>query len=276
MHTTKKRSAFVAVLFNVICPGLGFLYVGKPRYAVALQLSMLLLFALISWTKIIFIPLGMLAVATVNLVVLIGSIAGAGLIARRQPEVELLKTQRWYVYVGFAVIIFIVGNFLIGNRGQLFGHESFRFPSNSMDETILLGEYFISNTWKYRSQAPQRGDLIVFRFPGDPSIKYAKRVIGLPGDRIEIRNGVLQVNGAPLSEPYVKPENNLRSPEEPVSYQVPETGYFVLGDNRDHSNDSRYWGAVPKENVYGSIEFIWFSFDPASGIRTNRIGQHVK
>lgn len=276
MQKTKTRSAFVAGFFNTISPGLGFLYVGKPIYAAALPLGLALLLTVGSWTKLVFIPLGMFVTAVVAMVALIGSIVLAVLIAKRQPVVGLTKIQRWYVYVGFVLVTFIVGDALLGNRAHLFGYETFRFSSRSMDNTLLVGDFIISDTWKYRSQPPQRGELVVFRFPGDPNIKYAKRVVGHPGDRVEIRNGVLHINGTAIDEPYVKPENNLRSSKEYVSYQVPEAGYFVLGDNRDHSNDSRYWGPVPKENIHGSIEFIWLSFDSTSGFRMDRIGQYVK
>lgn len=275
MPTIKKRDSSVASLCNLVSPGLGFLYVGRPIYAVALPLTMWLLLSIAAWTKIIFIPYGVLIMVAAGLVVWLGSVAAAGLLAQRQSAVELLPFQRWYVYIGFVVITSIIGNVLVGNRGALLGYESYRIPSRSMEGTILLGDFFISNAWKYRTQSPQRGELVVFSLPGKPGIKYVKRVIGLPGDHVEIKSGVLSVNGSSLSEPYVNPENNQRSLREDVSYEVPATGYFVMGDNRDHSNDSRYWGPVPEENICGSVEFVWFSFDPASGVRTSRIGQRV-
>lgn len=222
MTIIRKRSAFVAGLFSAISLGLGFLYVGKPVHAVALPLGLFLLLALGSWTKLIFSPFGALAVVVAAMVIALGSIVAAALVARRQQAIELKKFQRWYVYVGFVVATSIVADVLLGNRAQLFGYETFRFPSQSMDGTLLTGDFFISDTWKYKSHPPQRGELMVFRFPADPDVKYVKRVIGLPGDKVEMMNGTVIVNGTRLDEPYIKPENNLRTAKESLSFLVPE------------------------------------------------------
>lgn len=273
---TKKRSALIAGVFNFICPGLGFLYVNKPLYAVLLPLGVVLLLATTSWTKIVFSPTGMLLVVALVWLVWFSSIAAVAVVARQQAAATLSTCQRWYVYVGFFVVSATVWNVLLDNRSQLFGYETFRFPSISMQDTLLSGDFFISDTWKYRSQGPQRGDVVVFLFPENPKIKYAKRVIGLPGDQIEIKDAVVKINGTVFSEPYVKSENNRRMSNAAASYKVPDDSYFVLGDNRDNSNDSRYWGFVPKQNIHGSVEFIWFSFDRNIGIRTDRIGKFVQ
>lgn len=273
----KKRSALIAGLFNFISPGLGFLYVNKPLYAVAQPVSMVLLLGAASWTKILFNPIGMLAFVVLEFLIWFSCIVVAVVIARGQIDPTLSKFQRWYVYVGFFVLGSIAGNVLMQNRSQVFGYEPFRFPSASMQDTLSPGDFLISDTWKYKSQSPQRGDLVVFLFPGDPKIKYLKRVIGLPGDQVEIKHGAIKINGAVLDEPYINAENNRRTSKEVgQSYNVPSDSYFVLGDNRDRSNDSRYWGFVPKENIHGSVEFVWFSFDPKSGVQTDRIGKFVR
>lgn len=273
----KKRSALIAGLFNFISPGLGFLYVNKPLYAVAQPVSMVLLLGAASWTKILFNPIGMFAFVVLELLIWFSCIVAAVVIARGQIDPTLSKFQRWYVYVGFFVLGSIAGNVLMQNRSQVFGYEPFRFPSTSMQNTLSPGDFFISDTWKYKSQGPQRGDLVVFLFPADPNIKFVKRVIGLPGDQVEIRDGAIKINGTVLDEPYINPENNRRTSKEAgQSYNVPSDSYFALGDNRDRSNDSRFWGFVPKENIHGSVEFVWFSFDPKSGVQKDRIGKLVR
>ncbi|HWQ95162.1 MAG TPA: signal peptidase I [Gammaproteobacteria bacterium] len=273
---TRKRNAFIAGLFSAACPGLGFLYVGKLLYALALPLGLTLVFALSAWTRVIFSPAGMLGAVLVYFSIWIVSIVFAVFIARRQGEVALKWMQRWYVYVGFFVLSSIVGSILLNNRGNLFGYETYRFSAQSMADTILVGDFIITDTWKYRSNVPQRGDLIVFRYPRDPSVKYIKRVIGLPGDLVEIRDYLVYVNGKSLDEPYVKLRSNERLSNATTSYQVPSDGYFMMGDNRDNSNDSRFWGPLPSENIYGSVEFIWLSYDPIAGLRLDRIGKFVK
>lgn len=276
MPKAKKRNPVVAGLLSLVSPGLGFLYLGKLSYAITYSLAGLLVFAVACWTKVVFAPLGFLIVALALVVWPITAIVLAVLMARRQGEVTLSNWQRWYVYLGFYVVTSAGMSVVMANRSPLFGYDSFHFPSGAMADTLKMGDYFLSDTWKYGAIAPQRGELIVFRFPGNPAIKYVKRVIGLPGDTVEMRNGTIYINGQRLDEPYVKSENNERTSQMSATYQVPKDGYFVLGDNRDHSSDSRFWGPVPKENLYGSVEFIWLSIDPSSGIRTDRIGRIVK
>jgi signal peptidase I len=98
----------------------------------------------------------------------------------------------------------------------------------------------------------ERGDLIIFYFPKDTSVSYLKRVIGLPGEAVELRGGAVFVDGRPLAEPYARTGEDGNSRDVPAVV-VPERSYFVLGDNRDYSYDSRYWGFVPRELIYGKV-----------------------
>jgi signal peptidase I len=270
---TKKRNPSVAVLFSIVSPGLGFLYVGKPMLAVGFPLAGILALAVISWTRLIFDPSVVLALMGVAIVVWLGAIAASGIIAHRQGEVTLSKSQRWYVYIAFIIVTSITESVLEDNRGQWFGYEPYRFPSQSMASTLLHSDFILADTWKYRTDSPKRGDIVVFRLPAEPSVYYAKRVIGVPGDSVLIMGGFVYVNGEQLVEPYVAPENNQKTSKRDATFQVGSNAYFVLGDNRDNSNDSRYWGFVPAENVAGSVEYIWFSWDSKMGLRTDRIGK---
>jgi len=276
MADYKRRSAFLAGLFNFIAPGLGFLYVGNAKYAIALPSILVLLFALSSWTKIIFRPVGFLSTVILFFLLWFGSVVLAGLMVRWQGDVAPKRFQRWYIYVAFFVISSVLREVLLANRGQLFGYETFRFPSMSMADTLLFNDFIVSDAWKYRDDIPRRGELIIFLYPKDLSVKYIKRVIGLPGEVVEIKGGVVYVNGKELNEPYVKPENKVHTSQTNSQYIVPEHGFFVMGDNRDNSSDSRFWGSVPRENVYGSVEFIWLSFNEGLNLRTERIGKIVK
>lgn len=127
--------------------------------------------------------------------------------------------------------------------------------SSSMEPDLQVGQRLIVNKVNYYFEEPKRGDIIVFRPPANPdSIPYIKRVIGLPGDTVEIRNGKVFVNGQALDEPYIK--------EKPLYTMPPEfimlDNYFVLGDNRNDSNDSHVWGTVPRENIIGKASIsIW-------------------
>ena len=194
--------------------------------------------------------------------------------------------------------------------------EPFRIPSGSMMPTLLVGDFILVNKYTYGIRlpvvnkkiidmnAPQRGDVVVFRYPKDPSLDYIKRVVGLPGDRIGYVQKQVYVNGKPveqeakgnytglgaglsMSGAELRIERlggaahdilivpNQASIEGEV--KVPAGHYFVMGDNRDNSNDSRFWGFVPEENLVGKAFMIWMSWDSANGgVGWNRIGMHVQ
>jgi signal peptidase I len=122
--------------------------------------------------------------------------------------------------------------------------RSFYIPGGSMEPTLKKGEIMWVNGWAYRDHDPQCGDIAVFLFPGDNKTEYVKRVIGLPGETVEIRSGKVRINGKTLEEHYVKEAS--ASDFGPVT--VPAGQYFVMGDNRNHTSDSRIWGFVPRKN----------------------------
>jgi signal peptidase I len=210
------------------------------------------------------------------------------------------ESESWAVEYSksfFPVIlaVFMIRSFLV---------EPFKIPSGSMMPTLLVGDFILVNKYTYGLRVPiannvffeinhpQRGEVMVFRYPNDPSMDYIKRVVGLPGDRVEYRNKHLTINGKPLEVAmtgeydYVAPGlNEIRAkryletlgdhkhdillvddgiPEDaapPMTFIVPPGHYFVMGDNRDNSNDSRFWGFVPENNVVGRAFMIWWNFD---------------
>ena len=129
-----------------------------------------------------------------------------------------------------------------------------RVESISMEPNLYAGDFVIVNRMAYRFDSPTRGDIIVFRFPPRPTeTPYIKRVIGLPGDRVQVKSGRVFVNNAVIQEPYLTVRTS------PDGYwQIPEDALFVMGDNRENSSDSRTWGMVPLENVIGKAELIYW------------------
>ncbi|MCP4140793.1 MAG: signal peptidase I [Chloroflexi bacterium] len=123
----------------------------------------------------------------------------------------------------------------------------------SMRPTLENGEYVLVNRMSYRSELPNYGDVVVFHFPIDPDQDFIKRVIGLPGDKIEIHDEQVSVNGRVLSEVYI-----AAAPQYAGSWQVPEAQIFVLGDNRNNSSDSHSWGPVPVDNLIGKAIFAYW------------------
>jgi signal peptidase I len=140
----------------------------------------------------------------------------------------------------------------------LFLYQPVKVEGTSMMPALEDQERVFINKYAYRFgiSKVERGDTVVFWYPGDPSKSYIKRVIGLPGDTVELREGRVMVNGVAVEEPYVKPAYRDRSSMEP--FEVPGRTYFVLGDHRNSSNDSRAWGPVPAEAIYGKAVFVYW------------------
>jgi signal peptidase I len=203
------------------------------------------------------------------------------------------------------VIVLVLRSFLV---------EPFRIPSGSMIPTLMVGDFILVNKFVYGIRLPvinkkiidmgepQRGDVVVFRFPKDPSVDYIKRVVGLPGDRIGYFNKTIYINGEPVPQEavgtyYQNDHQYFQSAEIRVEslgereheilveagaslvegeYIVPEGHYFMMGDNRDRSNDSRFWGVVPEENLVGKAFLIWMSWQwGQGGVIWDRIGEVI-
>jgi signal peptidase I len=148
----------------------------------------------------------------------------------------------------------------------LFLYQPVKVEGTSMMPTLDDQERIFINKFVYRFHGKiDHGDTVVFWFPQDPSKSYVKRVIGVPGDRIEVDRGTVIINGQSLIEGYVPPE--YRDQISLTSRTVPEDEYFVLGDHRSSSNDSRSWGMVPRRYIYGKAVFIYWPFDKMGVLR---------
>jgi signal peptidase I len=238
----------------------------------------------------------------------------------RSPDAkEPLLVEYSKSFFPVILLVFLLRSFLV---------EPFRIPSGSMIPTLQVGDFILVNkyTWGIRLPVinrkildvsqPQRGDVVVFRYPVDPSLDYIKRIVGVPGDRVVYHNKQLTINGQPAKLTYVAPydytkeglnhvsaklyteqlgkhlHQTLIQPDEPpvrlegvrafqhredcdyndsgFSCVVPKGYYFAMGDNRDDSTDSRYWGFVPDENIVGKAFLIWMNFDSLK-----RIGKSI-
>ena len=164
--------------------------------------------------------------------------------------------------------------------------QAFKIPTGSMENNLLIGDHLLVNKFVFgpqplaaeRAVLPvrdiRRGDVVVFKYPDEPERDFIKRVIGLPGERVELRDKKVFVNGQPLNEPYVHFLATSPGAAEVTSYdvrerygpvQVPAGQYFVMGDNRDNSQDSRYWGFLPRHYVKGRALMIYWSYEAERG-----------
>ena len=134
-------------------------------------------------------------------------------------------------------------------------------PSLTDQERIFINKF----TYRFGMGSIERGDMVVFWFPLDKTKSYIKRVIGLPGDKVEVDNGIVIVNGKPLSEPYVPDEYRDHNTYQPT--KVPANQYYVLGDHRSSSNDSRAWGMVERSFIYGKAVFVYWPLDKMGRVK---------
>jgi len=156
-------------------------------------------------------------------------------------------------------------------RARLLGFIPYQIPSSSMAPTLQTGDYIVVSTIAYMFDEPQINDVIVFKYPEDRSIAYIKRIVALPEQTLSIVAGKVIVDGKAIDQSYVDPDKNVRSSEHDIGpVAVPKGMLFVLGDYRDNSRDSRYWGFVPRSDVIGKVKMVWISED------TSRIGESVK
>ncbi len=188
--------------------------------------------------------------------------------------------------------------------------EPFRIPSGSMIPTLLIGDFILVNKYEYglrlpltnqiliENNNPDYGDVIVFQYPENKKINYIKRVVGLPGDSIEYINKTIFINGKEIHRDITSKDHKISVDSKFIytekngtreydvlinpnignnfSYRIPQDNYFVLGDNRDNSNDSRYWGPVHKNNLIGEAFMIWMYWNPSSNISiSDRFGENI-
>jgi len=211
----------------------------------------------------------------------------------------------WAVDFGRQFFPVIVAVFLL----RSFVVEPFRIPSGSMIPTLHVGDFILVNRFAYGlrcpvgnctlfgGSTPDRGDVVVFRYPVDPKVDFIKRVIGLPGDTVRYVNKELTINGQPMPRetvgPYAGREDtehveslgsvrhailtNDQRPVQDFEFTVPAGQYFMMGDNRDGSSDSRFWGTVPEAYLKGHAFFIWMSWD-SEALRPvwSRIGHSIQ
>jgi signal peptidase I len=200
------------------------------------------------------------------------------------PEFKKSTVREYFESIAVAVILALfIRTFVV---------QAFKIPTGSMENNLLIGDHLLVNkfivgpapTAVERTLLPvgtiERGDIVVFKYPEDPERDFIKRVIGLPGETLELREKKVFINDKPLDEPYVHfleapggalgfhevTSSDVRERYGPVT--VPANHYFVMGDNRDNSQDSRYWGFLPRDYIKGKALIIYWSYAPENLTRT--------
>ncbi len=244
-----------------------------------------------------------LLVAVTGIIWLVDSLFWASKRSKDQKEPTVVEYARSFFPI--ILVVLVIRSFIA---------EPFRIPSGSMLPTLHVGDFILVNKFAYGIRLPvintkilsvgepQRGEVFVFRYPKNPKVDYIKRVVGLPGDTVGYFNKTIYINGVEISQAVKEkdvdllslvPMNNELRTETLGEHQhdllvdpsrnmsegevvIPEGYYFAMGDNRDNSNDSRFWGPVPEENLVGKAFFIWMSWDlNDGGIVWDRIGNTI-
>jgi signal peptidase I len=299
----KKRRAWLAALLSLLMPGLGQLYNRQVRLAIALMMLGVLLSMPARWAIAAAPASSVVTVAAiifaVGMAIPTFAIVQAAIAARRAGAIVLAWFNRWYVYAGLYVLVVVLS--LVADLLPIPSITSYSMPSGSMVPTLQVGDYTVARTRAFEGRLPERGELAVFRPPGEPQVDFVKRIIGLPGDRIQLRDGRLYLNGglmervpiaaleaAPLLADFEQAKvyretlpggasyliaeiSDNGGLDNTAEFVVPDRHVFVLGDNRDASNDSRSsLGFIPLSGLHDKQLFIFWAADKS------RIGKLVE
>ena len=279
----KPRKPWLAAMLTLLTIGLGHIYCGEGKKGILLFCAGQLFLVLGFVSFLCYPPVGPIILITASLLFILYCMVDSVKVARRHNISYTLKNyNKWYVYF----LCCFLGSFVIqtATEATVKTHiaQAYKIPAGSMLNTLQIGDHIIANKFIFTRSQPQRGDIVVLPFPKDPSIDYVKRVIGLGGETIEIRNKDIYINGIMLKEDYVIKDSSTIIPKdsgprdnlEPLL--IPNDSLFVLGDNRDNSYDSRFFGYVKRESLKAKVIYIYWSWDKDNlKVRWNRIGKTI-
>ncbi|MGZ6465940.1 MAG: signal peptidase I [Bdellovibrionota bacterium] len=301
-----KRNRLKAAIFSILLPGLAQLYTAQGKKALVVMASMLA-FLFVAKSRLILVapPIYPVVVLAAMAGWIFAVVDGLRFATQERP---FTWYSRWYVYL-IAFFNFSLALIMIDVTKAV---QPFNIPANSMAPSVLKGDRIFVDTFAFKIHEPKPGDLAVFRFPKDPRINYIKRIIGVPGDKIAIRDKKLFINEKEITLEPMPESTKTQAVQEDwfenedhgtltvfrenlgnshliamnVStllnadfgpFQVAPGTYFTMGDNRDKSSDSRFWGTVPSENLIGKPASVWFSLNPENfHIRWERIGKQLE
>ena len=304
---SKDRKAWIAAVLGLAYPGVGHLYAGQVRAAVALMAAVPLLAAPLVVAGAVHLPRPLNIIGLwggLGAVLLVGSLGG-GLAANRAPRpFQLGPANRWWLYAGLILLnVFVIGP-LSRSAIRSYIAQAFRIPSEAMVPTILPGDYVYVDS---DTGSPAPGEIVAFQSVEETGLRVLKRVVAVGGDTLEMRDGHLRRNGELVGEPHAVSTDPAAQADrlsviKMLAWQsplltrdtagyvpsvrtwgpivIPQGTFFDLGDNRDASYDSRYYGPVPTANIVGRVQAVYYSYDPASyrplpqlsSIRWRRLG----
>lgn len=280
----KTLNIILSTVLTFFMIGLGQIACGKIKRGVALYILSLILFIAAVFIAIQpFPPFNIIVAGLTFASVFLFAIIDSILIAKNPDNSLGLKPLIGYLLL---IIISIANSFLIqpviSKTIKDNYVQAFKIPSGSMIPLLLIGDHILVNKQAYKNSSPKRGNIVVFDFPEDASRTFIRRVVGVGGDAIEIKDKQLYVNGKKYTEDYVIYTDSklISEKRQPIDFygpvSVPKDSYFVLGDNRDTSYDSRYWGFLDSIKIKGKAINIYWSWDNENNkVRWDRIGKPI-
>jgi len=282
---TKIRRPWLAGLLAILNPAVGYAYVGKLQKGIIISLLLLFLYPALAIFLIVKITkIALLCLVAIPIIIIFIFFTDCYKTAKEYNiSYELKSYNKWWVYLSLYIFFGIILTSLpqTYTRNNLI--QAFKIPAGSMLPTLEIGDHLLVDKSIYKNTPIQRGDIIVFPMPKKPEIDYIKRVIALPGDTIEIVNKEVFINGKQQDHSYsihldtrvlvkgTSPRDNFG----PI--KIPDGNVFVMGDNRDNSYDSRFYGFISTQTVKGKFVQIYWSWDrKTSSVRWNRIGKSNK
>lgn len=287
------RKPWLAGLLTLLAIGLGHIYAGAPKKGILLfvggETFGLLLLAFILFTRsaidFLFFAVCILAAIIIFLYLIYCCLDAIDVAKKNKDTYQLRNYNKWYIYLAYWFVCSFLAapitNFPL-ERTIKESTGAYKIAGNSMNPTLLLGDHILIDKLVYKNNEPHRGDIIIFLYPKDPSKDFVDRVIGLEDDIVEIRDKQLYINHEPYNESYIinkdpgiiSASQNSRDFFGPIT--VPKNAVFVMGDNRDHASDSRFWGLVDKITVKGKVKSLYWSWDSEnSKVRWTRIGKTI-
>ncbi len=255
MGNLKKRHRILAFLFSLVTPGLGQVYNVQLKKGIIYLSGFLLVYILFSF--LLFKLYGMIIYLVIMLgffvFIFIDALLGAS------KTVELKPYNKWYIYLILFILSSVIMRPVLGWTTRNNIVRAYRIPSSAMEPTLLVGDYLIADMKIYRGERPKRGDIVIFEFPKDPSKDFIKRVIGMEGEKVTIVQNRIYINDKLINDPWGRFTMPKTSIEDYGPVKVPENSLFVMGDNRDNSQDSRFWGFVNIKKVKGKALYLYWA-----------------
>jgi len=264
------RSRAGALVLSLLQPGLGQVYNGQMKKIAAIWAGWIVVLVIARLAGVPFHFWGFVAIGALGFVLYVALAFDAIRVAATLGWYIPKPYNRWFVYVGIIAVVWLAPR-VLGMRSAI-GIRALKLPTESMSPGLEFGDYFMVRLVAGKNYANNRGDILAFYYPGDNRTIYAKRVVGFPGELVEFRNGRLHIDGRLVRAEWAQyGEHNSRAAGVNFGpYEVPDATLFVIGDNLANSADSRVWGSLPRSNLIGVAQYIYFSRNK------NRVGMDLR